>query len=242
MSTTTRERPILFSSPMIRAILDGRKTQTRRVVKPQPTHRLIEGLGHITRGMDPADDGAVWYDADCVNPGREVRCPFGRVGDTLWVRETWREIEDPAAKRSECSRITVDSLGDTQRWVCDYAADKPTRIMDKIGRPQWKPSIHTPRRLSRITLEITEVRVQRLQEISEDDARAEGVLSYWGELDGRAFDIYENAICRAAKIRYRDATSACSLDHFAVVWDRINGKTYPWDSDPWVWALTFRRA
>ena len=86
-----KEYPILFSGPMVRAILEGRKTQTRRVVKPQPVgnQRIVEGAAHLTVGMNPADDGGVWYATDCVNPGTEIRCPYGVPGDRLWVRETF---------------------------------------------------------------------------------------------------------------------------------------------------------
>lgn len=205
-----RERPILFSAPMVRAILDGSKTQTRRVVKPQPSHRLVEPRVGLTIGMDPADDGAVWYDSDGINPGRPVRCPYGRPLDRLWVRESWATPTSyDAMSPSEAMAAMADRLpfGAPQVW---YRAS--TREHNQASH-RWRPSIHMPRRISRITLEITEVRVERVQEISEEDARAEGV--------DRLFT-------------YRGV--------FQGLWNAINGpRGYGWDANPWVWVLTFRR-
>lgn len=207
-----KERPILFSAPMVRAILCDRKTQTRRVVKPQPTHRLIEGVAHITAGMNPADDGQLWYDANCIHTGREVRCPYGRVGDRLWVRETWRITSNPDAPYSGL-RIEYRAQGERYLEFSEYeACDKYVR-----EAARWRPSIHMPRWASRLTLEITGVRVQKVQDISEDDAKAEGVPS----------------LLPVADVRYRDA--------FRSLWDSINGKKFPWSSNPWVWVIEFKR-
>ncbi len=160
------ERPILFSVPMIRAILEGRKTQTRIVMTPQPKHKLVEGLAHVTVGMDPALDGRVWYDGDCIGPGREVRSKL-RIGDHLLVR-------------------------------------------------------------SNITLEVEDVRVQRVQDISEADAVAEGV-------ERIEFGPHE-----IAGLPVHPMTSSY-VEAFGKLWDSINGKSHPWDANPWVWAITFRR-
>ena len=159
-----KERPILFSGPMVRAILDGRKTQTRRVVKPQPVgrQRVIEGLAHVTRGMNPADDGAVWYVGDCISSGVEIRCPFGSPGDRLWVKETWCRGRAFVFYRADCG------------------GDPPSEYTDDWNAPlvdRWRPSIHMPRSASRLTLEVVSVRVERLADISEADAKAEGYAS-----------------------------------------------------------------
>lgn len=189
-----RERPILFSAAMVRAILDGRKTQTRRVVKPQPTHRLVEPKLGLTIGMDPADDGAVWYDADGISPGRPVRCPYGRPLDRLWVRESFiRHASIP-----QLVGYVADGCEATEHWE------------------KQSPSIHMPRRFCRIVLEIADVRVERVQEITEEDAKAEGAP--WED-------------CWPT---YRQS--------FEALWDSINGpRGYGWDANPWVWVVGFRK-
>lgn len=174
-----KERPILFSAPMVRALLDGRKTQTRRVVKPQPTATREEAIRTYGKG------GTFILEAGFFG----VRCPYGQLGDRLWVRETW----------GACAGSPV------------YRADDNATCPDG-GR--WKPSIHMPRWASRITLEVTGVRVERLQDISEEDAIAEGVPEQRG--DPWAFQ---------------------------CLWDSINGarERCSWAANPWVWAITFSR-
>lgn len=195
-----KERPILFSAPMVRAILDGKKTQTRRVVKPQPeacsyvpgTHALN---GQIIEG----------------NPAVLEQCPYGQPGDRLWVREAFFDHghfpEDPNTPIGE--RV-------------EYRASEWDRVDPADGGP-WKPSIHMPRWASRITLELTDVRVQMLQEISWEDAIAEGIRDP-----------------RRAATRI-DPECGCVLK-FADLWDSINAKRgFGWVVNPWVWALTFKR-
>jgi len=195
--TAPRERGILFSAPMVRAILDGRKTQTRRVVSPRPDRPFFCFPTPYT-ALFATEDEAVCEDGD------ERRLPYGCAGDRLWVRETW------------------DYFGGDE---CMYQQD-PTAVIfrayeraDDVQR-RWRPSIFMPRWASRITLEIAEVRVQRLQELSEDDARAEGV------------DCHHHAAGSDGPT-YRAS--------FQLLWDSINGKRASWDDNPWVWSLTFRR-
>lgn len=189
-----KERPILFSGPMVRAILAGSKTQTRRVVMPRLVHGRKVGA---------------------------LRCPYGVPGDGLWVREAWRARadQDPLAPR-EIPRGTV--------WYCatgnGHGDEEPSGCAGGVGNK--RPSIFMPRWASRITLEITDVRVQRLQEIGEDDAEAEGVgdgvQSHGQNKDGAI--VLSSAVGR-----------------FRLLWDSINGKRAPWESNPWVWTITFRR-
>lgn len=201
-----KERPILFSAPMVRAILDGAKTQTRRVVK----------LGAPPRGCRPwrlqGNDNIRFpvFVADADAPGDfgaagSIKCPYGVPGDRLWVRETW--------------------YGDTLDGVV-YRAD-----IDQLDEGQWRPSIFMPRWASRITLEITDVRVQRLQDISEEDARAEGCTGRDPEPADEGGTIYAWKGRSAAP----DARA-----HFAALWDSINGDG-AWAANPWVWALTFKK-
>lgn len=192
-----KARPILFSAPMVRALLEGRKTQTRRIVK------CLGGIRRGDRWAGPANpasgrlvyrDGAAWDDNPEFPPTAPIaKCPYGQPGDLLWVKETHAIIHLTGAPAA------VYAATDQRAW-------------------KYRPSIHMPRWASRLTLELTEVRVQRLQEISEADALAEGIerLRYpergdWGW----------------PQARYRE------------LWNSINGPS-AWDANPWVWCLSFR--
>jgi hypothetical protein len=173
---TSNEKPILFSAPMVRAILEGRKTMTRRVVKPQPE--------------SDQDDG---------HAGLIQDCPYGQPGDRLWVRETFST--DGCACYEPCFCPSV--------W---YKADDLSE--DKELQPKWCPSIFMPRWASRIILEVTGVRVERLQEITNAGALAEGI-----EPSG---------------------VPRTYVGDFAALWDSLNAKRgYGWDTNPWVWVIGF---
>ena len=193
------EKPILFSGPMVRAIFDGRKTQTRRVLKKQPPFRwrFQEWVNSLARFayQNPSFD---WF---------EIKCPYGKVGDRLWVRETHATVAVPRGTTAN-SFITV------------YRADNPQGL---LVPNKWKPSIFMRRHDSRITLEITGVRVEWLQDISEADARAEGI-ELTDDITGCADDLDGS---------YRKA--------FSYLWDKINGKKHPWASNPWVWVIQFKK-
>lgn len=192
-----RERPIIFSAPMVRAILEGRKTQTRRIVKPQPWPGIpfigIDGTVATWR-RDYGDDTSMMS---------LVRLSHGQPGDRLWVKETW------ANRDSDGDAITPIYRADGEEYEdgdgCGFV-------------PRWRPSIHMPRSASRIDLEITGVRVERLRDISNEDARAEGV----SEWDGDAPGDYRGA--------YRE------------LWDALYaGRGYGWDDNPWVFVYDFER-
>lgn len=177
IKTTTQEHPIIFSGPMVRAILSGQKTQTRRIIKPQPD-RYIDSLhGDNFRGRAPYDceDEAtgcyIGYGFQ-DDSGRFTRCPYGKPGDRLWVREAWCPM--PSHRPIPCPEKYDDKLA----W---YRADgdRPT-----WAEQRWKPSIHMPRWASRLTINIKRVRVEQLQDISEADAIAEG-CAYTGDLSAR---------------------------------------------------------
>jgi hypothetical protein len=208
------DRPILFSGEMVRALLGGSKTMTRRVVKPQPEH----GISWITCDGSPAQSDWKLRDADGDDTDSELRCPYGVPGDRLWVRETW----------GPCAGGVV------------FRADGGTACPDG---GKWKPSIFMPRWASRITLEVVSVRVERLQDISEKDAKAEGLkgLTKDGQLvkygipdrdglpgtDDVGWPWSEwNADPRAA---------------YRTLWESINGDG-SWDANPWVWVVGFRVA
>lgn len=196
-----KERPILFSAPMVRAILDGSKTQTRRVVKPQPSpssDTAFVGADGIWRFSHPTLRGPVSHEAD------DVRCPYGQPGDRLWVRETFSAMGD---KTQHAHPIF-------------YRADRP----DDTG--SWTPSIHMPRWASRILLEITGVRVDKLADLSKDDAMAEGIVIQPDGGFGLADSTHYN---------FSDST-----DSFCSLWESINGAG-SWFANPWVWVIEFKR-
>jgi hypothetical protein len=226
-----KERPILFSGAMVRAILDGRKTQTRRLMTPQPIgngfkfihNDLLCHVDHLPPSATLWKRGTKrdpYWSSDVEDDWTEMS-PFGVPGDRLWVRETFY-----------CDDVFAGdySHGDEEQWRREtyYRADgelhdqmaEMTEDDPSAGRSYWRPSIHMPRWASRLTLEITDVRVERLQDISEADALAEGVdpLEWSG---GPA-----NESARAA---------------FRELWESLNAHRAPWSSSPWVWVLSFRR-
>jgi hypothetical protein len=192
-----REKPILFSAPMVRALLAGTKTQTRRIMKPQPP------LGWFRDEAELADD-ETWKLLTLK------MCPYGVAGHRLWVKESHALIwpgdgppDDVRDNRVEY-RADTDGIARPAEWPMDCNGPE---------RPRWRPSIHMHRWASRITLEITAVRVERLQAITEADAYAEGVEH------GSLSNVVEN---------------------YAMLWEKINGAD-SWDANPWVWVIEFRR-
>jgi hypothetical protein len=199
-----KERPIIFNGPMVRAILEGRKTQTRRALKLQndvATKVAEYHTGEPSLGFAYYRKiGGVWHRS------LPFACPFGKVGDRLWVKETFA------------------IYGDEEKYVMHYKADRDSWPTKGCG---WRPSIHMPRRASRITLEITNVRVERLQDISDEDAKAEGVYAFHSQSPGLE-----------AKPYYRSLYSPTEL--FQMLWDSINGEG-AWDCNEWVWVIEFKR-
>jgi hypothetical protein len=203
------ERPIPFRDWEVRAILDGRKTQTRRVMKVQPYPDSIVTVEHYNQtvidrhgDMQPGPEifGAHWDDGETG-----IRCPYGAPGDTLWVREAWRawsQYDDWPPSRLP--------PGVDVQYIADASAPWASRYRSPRFMPRWA---------SRLTLEIKSVHVERLQDISEDDARAEG----WpGPITETGFPI------------------ASPLAWFANVWTSINGAG-AWEANPWVWVISFER-
>lgn len=203
-----KERPILFSAEMVRAILDGRKTQTRRAIK-MPRTRDAFTLLDRGDGWWPyqSDDG----ESALCSDGNEhpYACPYGKPGDRLWVREAHAFVPEPAYRCSTGIYQQINPADDYQ--ACVYREN-----FDRARGFSWRPSIHMPRWASRILLEVTDVRVERLQEISDEDALAEGV-----------YPTRTGLYAGAAKSEYRN------------VWEQINGAG-SWNANPWVWCVTFR--
>jgi hypothetical protein len=212
------ERPILFSGPLVRAILDGRKTETRRLMKPQPQRR-----GPVEAWSCSEVKGYIRMDE------REIlaaHCPIAHNGDTLWIRERWRPLWADHHGTSAKVRYAADGA---ERLIAPL--DRPhvvsTAIRSKAGEARDWPSIHMPRWASRITLRVTEVCAERLQRINCDGARAEGVVS----VIGSAF---------AEHVRNPDEHDVAT---FAGLWDSIYGKSEgsAWSDNPWVWVVKFER-
>ena len=240
-----KERPILFSAPMVRAILDGAKSQTRRIMKPQ---------------ADTAHDGEpYWFvggyrawtyrnTSDVLRKGCNVLpCPYGKPGDRLYVRETWRyrdwtedgepEIEFRAGGKSclftweQIPVDWVDRLTDT--WA-DLSDSANYAINQRAADRHWRPAIHMPRWASRITLEITGIRVERLQDVGEADAVAEGVKRRpLAVSPSRTVPTYWDYLRNEPS--YRTAR-----DSFSSLWESINGPG-SWAANPCVWVVEFRR-
>lgn len=212
-----KERPILFSTPNVEAILDGEKTQTRRVIKPQPQPNGGKGLHPIEPYACP-DGRWNWVLSGTGMGGNPFSCLYGKPGDHLWVREKFQ------ANRPFTGNIDHDFTATDFMY---YAGDNP-RYRDK---DKWKPSIHMPRVASRITLEITNVRVERLQKISEMDAFAEGI-----DTEGDDYNRAEHAQLGGVSV---DGGSP-AVFAYKGLWEKINGAG-SWNVNPWVWVIEFKR-
>ncbi len=220
-----KERPILFSGEMVRAILEGRKTMTRRVVKTkanilndsplttyQPESPHVYGYGTTTLGVK-CDGGIVQIMG---------KCPYGKPGDRLWVRETWQERWAHNDVNQVLYRADVDSCG--QCLASDGVCYTP--------KDPWKPSIHMPRWASRILLEVVSVRVERLQDISRTDVAKEG-MPYLCESGWNGIHKGLNII----------QSHHWPEENYARLWDSLCTKEpeKQWDSNPWVWVIEFKR-
>ena len=213
MSEAIKERPILFLAPMVRAILEGRKTVTRRPVKATKAH--ADGFMMLDHGKGWRPYNA-FGDFASDHEGMEypIACPYGKPGDRLWARETcfindYREASVPEQERADCE--------------IHYRADGIPDFDGEEELIRWRPSIHMPRWASRILLEVTDVRVERLQDITEEQALAEGIKKHsdggYHVEDGKHF-------------------SDSPVESFACLWSSVGGD---WDANPWVWCVSFKR-
>lgn len=198
------ERPIIFSTPMVQAILEGRKTQTRRVVKPCPC------------GYEPVLNKKGLWEFSCEshfeNDDPEIhifKCPYGKIGDLLYVRETW--MDDSG---------TVDHR---QRIYPFYRYKANGEVYNVDGTlKKWKPSIFMPKYIARIWLEIVDISIERIWEITDGDIAKEG--------------------CEWSSMQIGNYYGSPARDVFVRLWDSINKKRgYGWDDEPWVWVITFKR-
>ena len=204
-----RELPILFSTPMVKAILDGRKIMTRRTVKniPEGTHR-VEQIGESLFEAHWGIHGNSLF----LDGATEIKCPY-QPGDRLYVRETWRRY----SRRSEC----------TCYEYCHCPPDGTILYYADCGPDEnkWKPSIHMPKEAARIWLEVVNVRVERVQEITAHECILEGISSE---------DVLYNTPVSGDFAQY-------TINQFKNLWNSINAKRgYGWDSNPFVWAISFK--
>lgn len=207
---TTKERGIIMTGESVRAIMEGRKTQTRRVVK---TADVLRDLEKPDATNIRVVDGGITFDWRGGKAGIPITMPYGQPGNRLWVRETW-------ATERQFDHLTPADIPDT---ACNVG-----RVLhsDAIvgGWHKRRSPIHMPRWASRLTLEITDVRIERVQDISEADVLAEGVTV--------------DRVAAATGVSWADMPDLYSA--FRVAWDHLNGKRAAWKDDPFVWVLSFR--
>lgn len=206
-------KPILFNTEMVRAIMDGRKSCTRRIVKPQPNEKHTYPLGFVTDSTEKKDVGCFGFGINEYSGSIQYTKPQYQPGDILYVRETWGH---------------PISLNSDKQYV--FRADKIAESGFKNDSHIWHPSIHMPKEAARIWLKVTNVRVERLQDITEDGAEAEGAI------DNRGFiHSPENEYDRIYTAR----------EYFIKIWDRTIKKSdldiYGWDVNPWLWVIEFER-
>lgn len=214
MKTKNKERPILFSTEMVQAILEGRKTMTRRIIKPQPDD---DGLWNDTKYPRALDSELKGWNGVVGETGESkgFRCPFGDVGDLLWVRETWMRSPNRHIQGMDEYKYKASV---SEQFIKEWPG-------------YWKPSIFMPKEACRIRLEVTGVRVERLQSITSDDAKGEGVKE-WMKVE---------AFTRMKGLNYNIPRPFSEYQFsFLELWCRING-IKSWEDNPWVWVIEFKR-
>ncbi|WP_091910256.1 ASCH domain-containing protein [Chitinasiproducens palmae] len=235
-----RELPILFSGAMVRAILDGRKTQTRRVIAKQPFDRSWSRHDHriqyVSGRAENQDETDGFYAYSTSSGGEwQAKSPFGQPGDRLWVRETHAIFATYGQRRV-----------DGERWgpwggLSTVVSPDGKQIVyfregfDRCDPGRWRPSIHMPRWASRILLEVAEVRVERLQTITEDDARAEGIAEVPGQ-SGEPGAWWTGDVKEGSALHGHTPVAA-----FGRLWNSLNAaRDHGWDANPWVWVVSFK--
>lgn len=233
-----KERPIIFSGPMVRAILDGRKAQTRRIVKPQPPARQNEAQFPCIEKHEPLNGVRFWqYAGDGTNSSEAIRCPYGAPGDRLWVRESWRTARSLDHVRP--SNLVAGA-------PVEYMADRWNPGFGMCDKGKGRPSIFLPRWASRLTLEITGARVERLNEISEEDAYNEGIevepldMSISAKNYLRKDAWFNNWGVESVPDFQYEPSETLFRKSYETLWESINGPG-SWAANPWIWCVSFRK-
>jgi len=229
-----KERPIIFKPEMVRAILEGRKTQTRRIATKDTSCSKIKWVD----GAETFPNGRPytgWIKECGAVLDIPIKCPYGVPGDRLWVRETWGvgTRPDPSQgwrdgieyKADEAYIDEIESLP-----IYEVETPEGVELCDYQKSGKWTPSIHMFRWASRINLEVTNVRVERVQDISDRDCEAEGIHASkpYGGYAGTSYNFPGFNGRLQAAVLYMD------------IWESINGKKHPWDNNPWVWVVEFK--
>lgn len=245
-----KEIPILFSTPMIQAILDGDKTMTRRIINPQP---YPIGVGESPYGgsrtgweWKPKSLNRSWNDDDkdpynggtLGNTALSGNSPYGKIGNCLWVRETtWIRGQWKKNGKSKSGKVKWKFIDKTIGGLYYYETDDTKPLMkpeQKSGKIGWykRPAIFSPRKASRLFLEITNIKAERLQQISQEDAKAEGIP--------RA--PHRPSSCGKKMHADRSIIRDCYICAFRILWNRINGSSGKhWENNPWVWVISFKK-
>ena len=220
-----KERPIIFNTEMVKAILDGRKTQTRRILKVPKNGRIKPGTVVHSNGVI-----SICFDQSGCAEWKMLKCPHGKIGEHLWVRETW-------ATEKYCDNKKPSELhGIETIW---FLSDGDYNGIGTHTQGKTRPSIFMPRWASRINLEITDIRVERVQDISRDDCIEEGVPQTYGGFKGLAPE-WASKDKNDASYFYDNRTSR---ENFYLLWNSINAKGgYSWESNPHVWVIKFKKA
>lgn len=212
-----RERSIIMSGAMVKALLAGKKTQTRRLIKPQPPsgfwfYELTDDLGYSEAGFVQNElEDPLYY-----------RCPYGKPGDKLWVKETWRHYGN--LYKGNKAYALVEYRADGACRQIELKIPLPTRSWWDSGKKPWASPIFMPRWASRITLKVTKIRIQQVQDIGANDIFKEGI-DKWEEYEG-------GRVISVAQARGR----------FRQLWNSLYAKgDFGWDSNPWVWVIEFKR-
>lgn len=227
-----KEHPILFKSEMVKAILEGKKTQTRRILKPQPDESGIVYMENPPLNWEEhyKEEWKPWKFDTEEGETIALNCPFGKKGDRLWVKETFCNCGELAWGEETCAEDRKNTVG----YKADYSArlyDCDDKLVElettawnwEHEKIKWKPSIFMKRIYSRLLLEITNIRVERLNKITEKDAEAEGCVS--------------TAVLTEDK---QDYTGLYASEHYARLWEKINGEG-SWRTNPFVWIIEFKR-
>lgn len=226
----TAMKPILFNTPMVKAILDGRKSQTRRILKSSVAPILYKDTIPLPSTIEMSESGLMTFQwsGDTIG-GFELKPPY-HPGDVLWVRETWKQ----ATTRTAVPGYTDCFL---------YRADEPQDTTGMIVEDHWHPSIHMPRRAARLFLRVTRIWAERLQSITKEGIEAEGTdLDGWYDYDEWQHQVGDGCVADGIPVVFE--TMRGFFGH--TVWDSTmhsleQFEEYGWDANPWVWVIEFER-